>query len=307
MPPRNVDLVPDILRIIFEIAARDDRRTALKLVVVSHLVESWIDILLYSTVYLYRQRTANNFLRTIETSPTKSRAFFAKHVKSLCILFDMPANHLVRITTICYGIENITTWFLPSPRAVVPTIPLSYLMFCQWLRPRRLSAWHGVLESPNPHFALPFFSRVTHLTVVSIWEDWTTWPAFALPSLTHLSLDFTYGSRTLSRPEIEQIAASLGTILSACPQVCVCALRVDQPAESASIVALMERVSDRRIVFFRHSEPFQIREAHSEAEVGIWRELERAVRLGRGACLKNCWLGEGRPALGREVLSIARA
>jgi hypothetical protein len=40
MPPQNV-LVFDILRDIFEMAARADRRTALKLMLVSRLVESW--------------------------------------------------------------------------------------------------------------------------------------------------------------------------------------------------------------------------------------------------------------------------
>ncbi|KAJ7479507.1 hypothetical protein FB451DRAFT_161612 [Mycena latifolia] len=281
--PANVVLVPDILRIIFELAAGEDRRTAVNLVRVSRLVESWIEILLYNTVRICRQRTSNNFLRTIETSPTKSPAFFATHVKSLCILFDMPVDHIVRITSVCPGIENLTTWFLPAPHAGLPNVPLSHFM--PFLRPRRLSAWHGVLQAPDPHFALPFFSRVTHLTVVNTWEDWAAWPAFFLPALTHLSLDFTFGARALATEEIAQIVQAVGAILRPCAHVRVCALRVDQPAEAPSIAAVMARVGDSRVVFFRHREPFQIREAHSDSEACIWDELERAVGTTSGVVL----------------------
>ncbi|KAJ6518132.1 hypothetical protein C8R47DRAFT_1086124 [Mycena vitilis] len=274
MPPQNVALVLDILRVIFEMAARADRRTALKLVLVSRVVRSWIDLVLYETVHLYRQRTSNNFLRTIETSRTKSRAFFSTHVKSMCILFDMPVDHIVRVTAICSGVENLTTWFLPSGPAAGP---LSHFMFS--LRPRKVAAWHGVLRSPDPRFDLPFFSQVTHLTVVNIWEEWTAWPVFALPALTHLSLDFTFGSRALPEDELLLISEAVTAILLACVHVRVCALRVDQPANSPTITWMLNHFrTEPRVVFFSHSsEPFQIREAHSSTEAGIWAALEAAV------------------------------
>ncbi|KAF7334624.1 SET domain-containing protein [Mycena venus] len=276
MPPQNVGLVLDILRIIFEMAARADRRTALKLVLVSRLVESWVSSILYETVYLYRQRTSNKFLRTIETSITKSSAFFSTHVKSLCILFDMPVDQVVRVTSICNGIENLTTWFLPSPRSGPAAAPLSHSLFS--LRPRKLAAWHGVLRSPDPHFGAPFFSNITHLTVVNIWEEWTAWPAFSLPSLTHLSLDFTFGSRVLAEEELLFIFEAVNAILLACPRVRVCALRVDQPATSPSIASMSHRFRcEPRVVFYCHHEPFQIRGAHADTEAAIWEALQAAV------------------------------
>ncbi|KAJ6589475.1 hypothetical protein B0H19DRAFT_1103926 [Mycena capillaripes] len=276
MPSQNGVLVLDILRIIFERAARADRRTAQKLVLVSRLVESWIGIVLYETVHLYRQRTSNNFLRTIETSTTKSRAFFSTHVKSLCILFDMPVDQVVRVTSICSGVENLTTWFLPAPHSGPAAPTLSYFMSS--LRPRKLAAWHGVLRSPNPHFGLPFFSQVTHLTVVNIWEEWTTWPAFSLPALTHLSLDFTFGSRALTTDELLLISRAVNAILLACVHVHICALRVDQPANSPTITWVFDHFrSEPRVVLFRHREPFRIREAHSDAEAAIWDALEMAI------------------------------
>ncbi|KAJ7673862.1 hypothetical protein DFH06DRAFT_750914 [Mycena polygramma] len=291
-------LVLDILRVIFEMAARSDRRTALKLVLVSQLVRSWVDIVLYETVYLYRQRTSNNFLRTIETSTTKSRAFFSMHVKSLCVLFDMPMDHIMRVTATCSGVINLTTWFISSglwPAAGFR--PLSHLMLS--LRPRRLAAWHGVLCSPDPHFTLPFFSQITHLTVVNIWEEWTAWPAFSLSALTHLSLDFTFGLRTLPEEELLLISESITAILRACVDVRVCALRVDQPADSPTITWMVEHFrTEPRLVFFRHRrEPFQIREAHSETEAAIWDALEAAV--GRRHCTSGgaskCKSSEHRP------------
>ncbi|KAJ6479581.1 hypothetical protein C8R45DRAFT_832505 [Mycena sanguinolenta] len=274
-------LVLDILRLIFESAARTDKRTALKLVLVSRLVEKWseklpmISIVLYETVHLYRQRTSDNFLRTIETSTTKSRTFFATHVKSLCILFDMPVNQVVRVASICGGIENLTTWFLPAPRRS-PTIPLSY--FLSHLRPQKLAAWHGVLRSPDPHFSVPFFSSITHLTVVNIWEEWTAWPAFSLPALTHLSLDFTFGSRALGDAELLLVSEAIEAILFACVHVHVCALRIDQPPNSPSIASMLNHFRfEPRVVFFQHYEPFQIREAHSDAEGIVWEALDAAV------------------------------
>ncbi|KAJ7186405.1 hypothetical protein C8R46DRAFT_274789 [Mycena filopes] len=281
MPPV---LVLDTLRLIFEMAARADKRTALNLVLVSRRVESWIGIVLYESVQLPRQRTSNKFLRTLLTSSTKSSAFFGTHVKSLCILYDMPWDQLVRVTAICHGIQNLTTWFLPAPRSGPITHPLAYFLFS--LRPKKLAAWHGVLHSPDPHFELPFFSQITHLTVVNIWEEWTVWPNFVLPTLTHISLDFTFGLRVLEAEEMERVCEAVGAILRTCVRVRVCALRVDQPADAPTIASMMDRLRyEPRAVFFRHHEPFQIRRANSEAERGIWAALEGAVernlRYGR--------------------------
>ncbi|KAJ6629822.1 hypothetical protein B0H10DRAFT_1985480 [Mycena sp. CBHHK59/15] len=278
MPPQA--LIPDILRVAFEIAARQDSsgRTALKLALVSRLVRSWIDIVLYEVVRLYRYRTSINFLWTIENSAGKPLAFFSTHVKSLCILFDMPAEHLAKIISVCQGIQNLTTWFLPDPHAQIYFLPDSMLA----LRPRKLSAWHGVLHSPDPQFWLPFFNNITHLTVVNTWQDWTTWPGFGLPSLTHLSLDVAFGARVLGGGDILSIARAVDAILTNCAYIQVCALRVDQPAESPTVATMLDCLADARVVFFRAGEPFRIREAHSHEEAVIWEVLEEAVERQRG-------------------------
>ncbi|KAJ7759644.1 hypothetical protein B0H16DRAFT_1534007 [Mycena metata] len=273
MPP----LVPDILRLVCEIAATANKRTALQLALVSHLVESWIAPVLYETIQLSRRRTANKFLRTLITSTTKSCTFFATRVKSLCILFDIPVDQLVRVTAVCRGIQNLTTWYIPAPRAGPGNAPLAHFLFS--LRPQKLAAWHGVLNSPDPHFELPFFNEVTHLTVVNIWEEWAVWPNFSLPALTHLSLDFSFGSRVLAEEELQQICKAVNAILMGCANMQVCALRIDQPADAPTITSMLHRLkSEPQAVFYRHHEPFRIREAHSDAEAGIWEALEVAAK-----------------------------
>ncbi|KAJ7641030.1 hypothetical protein FB45DRAFT_1053656 [Roridomyces roridus] len=260
-------LIPDILRAVFEIAAREDRRSALNLALVSRCVRSWVEIVLYSTVCLSRQRTTNNFLRTIETSHDKPRCYFATHVKSLSIVYDMPVDQIRRIVQICSGIENLTTWFISTGR--IPS-----------------RTWHGVLCSPNPNLDLPFFAHLTHLTVVNIWEQWSTWPnldsqsGFALPHLTHLSLDITFGVRVLASWEVLAITDAVLAFLDSA-SLLVCGLRVDQPTEAPTLVAVAARLADEeRVVLYRHGEPFQVREAHSDKEGRIWRALERAVAGG---------------------------
>ncbi|KAF7290376.1 SET domain-containing protein [Mycena chlorophos] len=279
-------LIYDILRLILEMAAQDDRRTAIKLVLVSRTVQEWIDLVLYNSIYLRRQRTTDNFLRTIETSLTKPRSFFATRVKSVSILFDMRPEDVVRLSSVCRGIENITSWYLPSPAFPGTTArrrpsPLSCLMFS--LRPRRISSWHGIVASPDPHFSLPFFSAVTHLTIVNVWEEWASWPwpGNALPSLTHLSLDYTFGARTLPCGEVMRIGDTTMAILSmCCPALRVCGLRIDQLETAPSVLELasyFECRNEPRVVLYRHREPFQIREAHSPSEKRVWAALEKAV------------------------------
>ncbi|KAJ7025926.1 hypothetical protein C8F04DRAFT_1298521 [Mycena alexandri] len=270
-------LVLDMLRLVCETAARANKRTALRLMLVSHLVESWIAPVLYETVQLSRQRTTNKFLRTLITSTTKSCTFFATCVKSLCILFNIPVDQLVKVTAVCHGIQNFTTWYIPAPRSGPGTAPLAHFLFS--LRPKKLAAWHGVLHSPDPRFELPFFSQVTHLTVVNIWEEWVVWPNFSLPALTHLSLDFSFGSRVLAEEELQQICEAVEAILRECVNVQVCALRVDQPADAPTITSMLHRLQSMpRAVFYRHHEPFQIREAHSDVEAEIWETLEAAAK-----------------------------
>ncbi|KAG6853046.1 hypothetical protein C0991_007269 [Blastosporella zonata] len=278
----------DVLRLIFEQAALDDRREALKLVFLSRQIQRWIELILYSVVTLHRETTCRAFLRTIETSRTKSRAFFATHVKSLCISYDIYNDRTVRIITACPGVTSLTFWAIPTPwqTSIIRISHEEISAALDPLRPRKLSVLlHGVLGAPYPRFNLSFFQNITHLSVINKWEDWTTWWGFdALRCLTHLSFDLRVGPRSLDDKAAYTIAQSLQAVLSSCIHMHVCVLLLlfdPSPKFTAAKITHYMPVSqvDTRLVLMGDSEPFLDREAHSNREARIWRMAEEAVNI----------------------------
>ncbi|KAF8057430.1 hypothetical protein FPV67DRAFT_1430191 [Lyophyllum atratum] len=287
MSSLKLALPHDILRLVFEQAALDDRKTALKLVLVSRLVQYWIERMLYSVVNLHRETTCRAFLRTIETSHTKSRAFFATHVKSLCISYDIYNDRIVRIITVCQGVTSLTFWVVPTTWKTSCRLPhYEIAAALDPLRPKKLSVLlHGVLGSPYPRFDLSFFQKITHLSVINKWEDWTTWWGFdLLPCLTHLSFDLRVGPRSLDDRTAYTIAQALHGVLSRCTQLRVCVLLLifdPLPGFTAATIAniLPGHARDPRLVFMHDSEPFLDREAHSIREARIWKMAEQRVGI----------------------------
>ncbi|KAF5378137.1 hypothetical protein D9615_007523 [Tricholomella constricta] len=286
-----VFLPHDVLRIIFEQAALDDKRTAVKLVLVSRLVQYWIELILYAVVILHRETTCRAFLRTIETSRTKTRAFFATHVKSLCISYDIYNDRTVRIITACRGVTSLTFWVVPTTwhTSIIHSSPHQEIAAAlDPLRPKRLSVLlHGVFGSPYPRFHLSFFQKITHLSIVNKWEDWTTWWGFELlPCLTHLSFDLRVGPRSIDKRTAYVIARTLYTVLSRCAQLRVCVLLLTfDPAPGCTADTISktlpgpEHAPDPRLVFMHDSEPFLDREAHSIREARIWNMAEQTVAI----------------------------
>ncbi|KAG6908573.1 hypothetical protein DXG01_004131 [Tephrocybe rancida] len=288
MSPLIPALPHDIIRLVFEQAALNDRKDALKLVLVSRQVQHWIELILYSIVNLHRETTCRSFLRTIETSRTKSRAFFATHVKSLCISYDIYNDRTVRIISACQGVTSLTFWVIPTPwQTSIVRIPHEEIAAAlDPLRPERLSVLlHGVLGSPYPRFHLSFFQKITHLSVINKWEDWTTWWGLeVLPCLTHLSFDLRVGPRSLDDKAAYTIAQALHTVTSRCVHLRVCVLLLifdPSPSLTATKITHYMPVSkvDSRLVFVGDSEPFLDREAHSIREARIWRMAEEAVDI----------------------------
>ncbi|KAG5643746.1 hypothetical protein DXG03_009680 [Asterophora parasitica] len=278
----------DILRIIFEHAALDDRRTALRVNAAAR-----VELILYSIVNLHRETTCRAFLRTIETSRTKSRAFFATNVKSLCISYDVYNDRTARIITACRGVTSLTFWVIPTTWHTSSTTRLSHHEIdaaLDPLRPKKLSVLlHGVFGFPHPRFHLSFFQKITHLSVVNKWEDWTTWRGFELlQCLTHLSLDLRVGSRFIDERTAYAIANTLHTILARCPKLRVCILLlIFDSAPSYTATAVVDTLvcqagsntPDARLVFMHDSEPFLDREAHSIREARIWKMAEQTVAI----------------------------
>ncbi|KAG6908571.1 hypothetical protein DXG01_004129 [Tephrocybe rancida] len=279
----------DILRLVFEQAALDDKKDALKLVLVSRQVQHWIELIIYSVVNLFHETTCRYFLRTIETSRTKSRAFFTTHVKSLCVSHDLYNNRTVRIISACQGVTTLTFWAIPpASRASIIRIPQEQIAAAlDPLRPQKLSALlHGVLGSPYPNFHLSFFQRISHLSVIDKWEDWTTWWGFEiLPCLTHLSFDFHVGPQSLDDDTAYTIAQAIHTVLSSCLHLRVCVLvLIFDPSPSFTAAKITHHMPlsakvDSRLVFVGNSEPFLEREAHTVREARTWEVAEDAVDI----------------------------
>ena len=117
----------DVLRLIFEFAAADDRRAGVLLSTISKRVQRWyvlihdilamlivtgirVETVLYSVVDLQRPQNKQLFLRTIETSRTKKTSFFTRNVKTLSIAHDPNTDdhQTARILLACRGVVNLT-------------------------------------------------------------------------------------------------------------------------------------------------------------------------------------------------------
>ena len=246
---------------------------------------SRIEPIIYSVVNLHQDRVYRAFLRTIETSRTKSTSFFSTHVKSLCIAYDVSDHRTWRVIYACQGVTSLTFWTVRTPIFYQP--PQDITQILGPLRPRKLSIFlTGVLNNFHPPFQAPFFRNVAYLSVINPWEDWSTWSGFNhLPSLTHLSFDISVGPKGLCREAARLISGALHEILIKCHRLRVCTLiLIFDPAPHLTAARLLSAMAvhpdstpDSRVVFMHDSEPFLEREVNSAKEAGMWSRAERAV------------------------------
>ncbi|KAJ7597854.1 hypothetical protein C8J56DRAFT_921177 [Mycena floridula] len=179
------DLPGEIVHCILEAMVEVEPRKTLDLMLLSWGILSIIEPLLYRAVTLRttsRLRRFNEMLR----SGRRPRAFYQRHVRSICIAVDMPcsSSQLSDILYICTNLHSLAVWLIDSwpdfQGSLVPS------------RPKRLSCTKIDWENPNtsfPDFTTPFFQSITHLELAS------TGPGcdglenlHHLPQLTHLSL-----------------------------------------------------------------------------------------------------------------------
>ncbi|KAF8880204.1 hypothetical protein BD779DRAFT_1102271 [Infundibulicybe gibba] len=265
------------------------------------MTQRWVDRIIYAVVNLHRQTTCRAFIRTIESSPTKRRAFFETHVKALSIAYDIrDDDRTVKILSICRGVTSLTFWVVPVLRVIQPVA--SYPPFClaglhnnelaaalKPLRPKRLSGiLYDVLGAPHPQFHLPFFASLTHLSIRNRWQDWVAWDGFhLLPQLTHLSFDFRVNPRNSSLKRNIAVARALQNVLAQCStSLIVCAVLVlfeAKPSIAGAAAAVLQRLTkpDPRLVFIHDPEPFLDRGAHSLREEMIWELAKQAVHRQR--------------------------
>lgn len=291
--PNHPYLPLDILQEIFEYAARVDRQVALNLVQVSSWAREWIDPILYHVVSLRRESTIRNFLRTIDTA--KSQRFFLDHVKSLCFSVDIHAetSRTVKILAACAGVTHLTIFFVPTSQ--IPTrchpschSPERLGTAVSNLRPTHLSVlFPTILHGFYPQLNLPFYSRLTHLSIINDSTDWTAWTGFhSLSNLTHLALDVRAEPQPIDPDKAARICSTVAFILGHCPSLRVCVLLLlftPDPHQTRDAIARRQGAEDRRLIFLRDTEPFRDRNAREERV--IWDKAERAMARQRSGSL----------------------
>ena len=204
--PQGLSLPPELERRIFEICARNNRKTCSTLVLVARRVRDWyvvtstlrqsrysnhcscrIDPIRYETIIC--DDSGFKFESFIANIDCKSPEFYARHVKNLWIVAGDNPNAFERVLTLCSGVENLVLF--PTRRGInYPFIPFleratagSHL--------RRLTCRLEYLFLPwsnDQNFQHTCFANLTHLHLYDEAEQWVKYVGFEnLRSLTHLA------------------------------------------------------------------------------------------------------------------------
>lgn len=165
--------------------------------------------LLYGVVVLRSHLSAQRFLHTIRH---KHAAFFLNHVKSLCLTSKIGGGDASRILRACANVVNLAIW-LPDSLSICASTTV---------QPRTLSITILSPSIPNlshePTFALPLFSRVSHLIITDPFQCSKIAELSLLPCITHLELSLARGT-----PCAEPILL----LMSSCDKLKVLVLLVD--------------------------------------------------------------------------------
>ncbi|KAF9018713.1 hypothetical protein BDZ89DRAFT_1073640, partial [Hymenopellis radicata] len=175
MPAFSNELSTDVLRLLLETTALDDRKTALSLVLLSKPVREWIDPIIYRRAVLTMQNILQ-FERTIRVR--NDTAFFARNVRVLSFNFKQtlePSQAAAHILSICTGIRSLAWQTLPT---------------C-FPRTNSMSLTHMYLDEPSSHHMALLPSSVTHLALsAETFNDVETLNVMGTraPNLTHIML-----------------------------------------------------------------------------------------------------------------------
>ncbi|KAL0952158.1 hypothetical protein HGRIS_008774 [Hohenbuehelia grisea] len=220
----------DLTRDIFEISARESARTAQQLVLVSRIVRTWIETVLYESVTLVSRAHADKFISSFEHRPPS----FFKNIKSLVLEYRVGWTRAARVLELCTDVEDLS--------CCVP-FPLSLPNIAQ-MTPRRLklNVTTSGFDAPDnatrtPDFTLPLFANATHLLFVDT-QSWDHWQGIeALQNATHLGLHLC--------AILPERLALISHILDVCPNLKLVWLRVYEECDTMSGLTLFD---DPRVV-----------------------------------------------------------
>ncbi|KAF7347790.1 hypothetical protein MVEN_01536500 [Mycena venus] len=193
-------LPTDLERVIFEIAARSRPQCIPRLILVAWRVKSWVEPLLYETIFLFPpahylkgQITRRNLIHSRDTLfpllRSKPQAFWEYAARNLFLpLWDVDDGIL--IISHCRGVENL--WMTTPSNEIVQEL-------CSVVTALPLKKLHCHLvplfgSPPQIDFSHQLFAQITHLGLFDYPSggivDPAIWSKISLiPNLTHLSLD----------------------------------------------------------------------------------------------------------------------
>ncbi|GLB45048.1 hypothetical protein LshimejAT787_1901260 [Lyophyllum shimeji] len=271
------DGFPDELqRLIFETAARADRKTARQLVLVARHVRKWIEPILYECIIIRTQRDATLLFEAIGKKP---HGFLAANVKSLAIGDSVTFQQSKAILAACsQNIVDFAVW----ADARNPTI---FLPFIRSHSVRRLS----LKSQPRSELTFPpsLLSSLTHLMVLDGPYSWfqmreaarhtgcahTGDPPYCVASslfksLTHFGVCSQNWGSTQSILKVAQNLRYFAVVVP--PRF--------KPA--AKIAERIREIGDRRVVLVEHDHTIENWEADVRGGSGVWEHAERLVRDG---------------------------
>lgn len=135
----------------------------------------------------------------------------------------------------CKGVSRLTFWM-----GYIDYDPHLAELVSE-MRPIWVSArLANLLNVGPPDFALPFFSRLTHLRIID--PRWFAWSNFHLLfTLTHVYLSMPPVSSPVSSSNLKDwVTRAVNTILTKCPKLMVCVLNSKLP---------LDGINDFRVVF----------------------------------------------------------
>ncbi|KAJ7745746.1 hypothetical protein B0H16DRAFT_1558087 [Mycena metata] len=303
MPPISTNpqehglLPPELEREIFEFAALSQPVTIPKLMLVAWHVKEWVEPLLYRTIVFddpidgHPTFTIDILLSAIRSKP----AFFfhnaVRHINFQTGHHISPADSMV-IISVCSGVENIVGYH-------DPILGQSHLPL------KRLST--SLREILNPlessplspaNFALPLFSRLTHLELRSDFlraSDADEWTGLAtLPQLTHLAFNSYITFPVFKR--ILDTSSTLQILVLLTPYVPSWETEGGRDKEDGSLL------HDMRFVVMACGDPHRDWQMGARGGRDHWRRAEEFA-ASRQAGLVNQWFIETDESIAQALLN----
>nr|GAT51678.1 predicted protein [Mycena chlorophos] len=225
----RLDLPVELERIIFEMAARADVGTALKLVRVAHRVRDWVEPIIYQTVVVSRPSEELRLFRTertmfhrrktkaarigpptlpfIRTLAHRPQDFFARHVHTLH-LANLNEFELTTVLSSCTGVTELG-WqncpLTPDVAILVDVLKLTRLSIDRTFgdfATLQTAITHLDMTALPPEGILNQFVALTHLSLSASaihppnWREATFAACKKLAILLHISADALWARMT---------------------------------------------------------------------------------------------------------------